>query len=396
MMLNRNLMIGVIAFVALFVLYTISLHENKKVTMKKVYDLRNGAVNESLRIVKSEDQNSFQWLYSDLDHVSQPCNNSTITGYELPLLPTQPNCPNEYLLFDTVGEFNNVLRCFITALIYAAATHRTVILHHRTYNYTSLLNWTNLCAVEMTLDQITRLYQQTQYPKPIPLLFWGEYLQDANPMYGHLPFVNYSFQVYPYGGKNRTNRINVHCVSPLLPHFPHNTLIHTGSTYYSGVPKSTYMSVLKHLEFVDKDLREVERFITNTLKNKTYIGIHLRGFDGYSKCEARNPYNKNVCSMSWEYVSEIIKIHGYNPDTVPIFLATDKQNMNDTERLLAHPNVHLWNETEGGEHYNSWMIDMCLLSIPQSSSVMLEVPFHFMYHYGVKFEIILKRQIPSV
>ena len=178
-------------------------------------------------------------------------------------------------------------------------------------------------------------------------------------MYGHLPFVKYSFQVYPYDGKNGTRIMNVHCVSPLLPYFPHNTLINIGVPFWSGSPKSSYMSVLKHLNFVETDLWDAERFVTNTMKNKTYVGIHLRGLDG--ECEIRNR-NKAVCSMSWEYISEIIKSHGYDPDTVPIFLATDKQNINATQRLLAQSNVHVWNETEGGEHYNRFMIDMCLLS----------------------------------
>ena len=142
-----------LVFVALVNLYKLEF------LYEKMNDLRNG-----------EDENSFKWLYSHLDH---PCKNSTLTGYELPSLPTQPNCPNQYLLFHTIGQFNNVLICFVKALIYAAATNRTVILNHYKYNFTHLLNWTNLCAVEMTHDQITRLYQQTQYPKPIPFLHWG-------------------------------------------------------------------------------------------------------------------------------------------------------------------------------------------------------------------------------
>jgi hypothetical protein len=144
------------------------------------------------------------------------------------------------------------------------------------------------------------------------------------------------------------------------------------------------MSVLKRIDFLDEIKSVSDRFIKEKFQSKDFVGLHVRGLDGL--CEGwgkgfgvyKDEYLRS-CNMTWDFVSEKIRIHGYDPNTVPIFLATDNQRPNITQALLSHPNVRM---LEGNR---SHMIDMCLLT---KSSLFIGVP-----RSSMSFHVALWREI---
>jgi hypothetical protein len=316
---------------------------------------------EKLDTDQKQVEKGVPWLSStDLDRHPHPCQNSSnVGGYQLPPLSTKPYCSDLYLVFFRFGQFNNELRSFVAALTLATAINRTVVLTDDLgYNFSALINTTDLCAVEMSYEQIRNVHGTSL--KPIPCVSWEGYAQKCPLTHRGLPLVNYSFDASGYRYPN-DGRHNVHCIAPLLPHFPHNQWITFGSIFFTGVPKSTYMSILKRIDFLDEIKSESDKFIQEKFHSKEFVGLHVRGLDGLCERSSggfgvyKDEYLRS-CNMSWEFVSEKMRIHGYDPDTVPIYLATDNQRPNITLALLSHPNVRMWNGN------NSFMMDSCLLT----------------------------------
>jgi len=346
--------------------------------------------------------NRFQWLSSgNLDTILHPCQSQTIAN--LPLLPTQPHCPNQYLLFYPFGQLNNALRSFVTALIFAAATHRTVVLTDDfNYPFSSLLNWTHLCAVEMTYTQIQSLYNNNNNSSStnrssswssIPCITWDAtsegFGQGCGASHQEIPLQRYIMDVNKNQYSNFTTFHNVHCIVPLLPQFPTSPFITMSNIFFSGIPKSTYMSVLQHIDFTDAIKRDTDTFIQKTFANKKYVGLHVRWLNGACVNEKEHygmyaeEYEKH-CFMSWDFLSEKMKEFGYDPNTVPIFLATDNERPDVTQALLNHSNVVMF-KGEGMDKETIRMIDMCLLA---KSSLFIGGPFSSM-----SFHVALLREI---
>lgn len=87
------------------------------------------------------------------------------------------------------------------------------------------------------------------------------------------------------------------------------------------------------------------------IQQRPFVGLHLRYFEGSGIVDTHARFIGKLVKyipdvllqldMEWSYVSEVIKAHGYDPDTVDIFLATDNQRLNMTEAFLQHSNVHM-------------------------------------------------------
>lgn len=294
------------------------------------------------------------------------------TGYQLPPFLKKPKCPEQYSFIFNYGQFNNELRSIIVAIILSSAANRTfVITDDLGYDFSSLINTTDMCVVQMSNEQIHSLNSIESKPNVVPCLDWGQIGQGYHCPSSHEGFAlrthTFNIQTYP-----EFEYPNVYCIAPKLPSFPQDPLITFSRVFFTGVPKSTYLFVLDHIDFLDTTLRETEKFITNILQSKEYVGLHVRGLDGVCGHASHTYFGPNYtddylksCSMSWEFVSDKIQKQGYDPNTIPIFLASDNQRPEITNELQTHPNVHRW---EGDE---SLMMDMCLLS---KSSLFIGVP----------------------
>ena len=165
------------------------------------------------------------------------------------------------------------------------------------------------------------------------------------------------------------------CVAQSLPRFD-DLLVFLPNPFFTGMPRDMYTLALSRVRLGPAARLAGDGFVNSTLRGRPFVGVHLRWFEGICEPFCTKAFHgayarflsdcMTQCYMPWPYVSRVMAAHGFDPETSPVFLATDNQRPNLTAALLAHPNVYMWNESSGGAAWGGGaqarLVDMHVLS----------------------------------
>jgi hypothetical protein len=165
--------------------------------------------------------------------------------------------------------------------------------------------------------------------------------------------------------------------------------------FWVGLSKEVYVKALSHISFHDKVQQAASEVIVKKFGDRKYVGVHLRWFEGQCHdrvnavfVEARAAYHDDAmkqCDITWEYLSGMMKQNGFDdPETTPIYLASDGQRPDLSDALTKRKNVVVLT-AEMAQSQEARLVDMAVLS---KSHLFIGAPLSsFSFHVALFREI---------
>ena len=266
-------------------------------------------------------------------------------------------CPERFVIFSPYGRFNNIMLMLVHTLLLSSRMERTALLvdeYLENYKFEELLWFSDeVCVRVVTPEFVNQLIKDND--RPVKTIAWNDdicsqELKGADEQ----EFIKLSenhFRKYDWTP-------NVGCIRDSMPVYD-DKLVFLPCPYYINVDKKSYMNALKHVR-IHPDIAKIgDQFIRDKFDGKPFVAAHMRSFEGTCDGDMRHVFDRedrlkpflqeaiDSCSMTWEYISGHLKKYaGIDADNVPIYLASDDQQMQNVVKLREHQN--LWMLTGHG------------------------------------------------
>jgi hypothetical protein len=149
-------------------------------------------------------------------------------------------------------------------------------------------------------------------------------------------------------------------------------LFHVPNVFYTELGDDIFKGVLSFFEFHPDIIKRGDAFIEKVLKNKAFIGVHMRGFEGKCLSDVNKLYAKFssdaaleearwMCDITMSRLETILRRRGFSTDYM-IFLASDGQNIKAERDLISSNKVVKYKLPEDDDDHID-TIDMTLIDM---------------------------------